>query len=222
MIYFVFGGSASGKSEYAENLAVSCAAEAGKKPASGGHRALELSDGPAETAAGCREKSGGLLYAATMRNDSPEAAARIRKHQEQRREKGFRLYEAQSLSALREIHRAHTVLFDCLSGFAANVMFSGENLRKIGESEKMTAENRDAFFENMRISLREEIGEELRNLSEKCENLVVVSDAVFSDGTVFSPETEAYIRLMGDLWRMTARHADSVTEVVFGLPVKVK
>ena len=77
-------------------------------------------------------------------------------------------------------------------------------------------------FENMRISLREEIGEELRNLSEKCENLVIVSDAVFSDGTVFSPETEAYIRLMGDLWRMTARHADSVTEVVFGLPVKVK
>lgn len=195
MIYFVFGGSASGKSEYAENLAVSCGD-------------------------GCR--SGGLLYAATMRNDSPEAETRIRKHQEQRREKGFLLYEAQSLSALREIHRAHTVLFDCLSGFAANVMFSGENLRKIGESEKMTAENRDAFFENMRISLREEIGEELRNLSEKCENLVIVSDAVFSDGTVFSPETEAYIRLMGDLWRMTARHADSVTEVVFGLPVKVK
>ena len=26
MIYFIFGGSASGKSEYAEDLAVSCAA----------------------------------------------------------------------------------------------------------------------------------------------------------------------------------------------------
>ena len=71
-----------------ESGGILCVAEAGKKPASGGHRALELSDGPAETAAGCREKSGGLLYAATMRNDSPEAAARIRKHQEQRRGKG--------------------------------------------------------------------------------------------------------------------------------------
>lgn len=195
MIYFVFGGSASGKSEYAENLAVSCGAACG---------------------------SGGLLYAATMRNDSPEAAARIRKHREQRRGKGFRLYEAESLSSLREIPGAHTVLFDCLSGFAANVMFSGENLRKIGESEKMTAENRKIFFRNQRISLREEIGKGLLALSEKCENLVIVSDAVFSDGIAFPPETEAYIRLMGDLWRMTAQRADSVTEVVFGLPVKVK
>ena len=195
MIYFVFGGSASGKSEYAENLAVSCGD-------------------------GCR--SGGLLYAATMRNDSPEAETRIRKHQEQRREKGFLLYEAQSLSALREIPRAHTVLLDCLSGFAANVMFSGENLRKIGESDKMTAENRKIFFRNQRISLREEIGKGLLALSEKCENLVIVSDAVFSDGIAFPPETEAYIRLMGDLWRMTAQRADSVMEVVFGLPVKVK
>ena len=156
MIYFIFGGSASGKSEYAEDLAVFCA--------SGGCADLSADGGAADCRKYCNSDAGGkeerngrsfektenggrLLYVATMRRDSGEAAARIRKHREQRRGKGFRLYEAESLSALKGAPCAHTILFDCLSDFAANVMFSHENLQRFEKAEKMTETRRISFFE---------------------------------------------------------------------------
>ena len=240
MIYFIFGGSASGKSEYAEDLAVSCAAA---RLSGAGEAAVyeeasrEIQDrkGSDSVAAGKDERIGGgseertppsgggpLLYVATMRWDSGEAAARIRKHREQRRGKGFQLYEAESLSALKGAPCAHTILFDCLSDFAANVMFSEENLRRFTESESLSESGRNSLLETYRISLSEEIGTGVRELEEKCENLVIVSDFVFSDGAVYDSLTELYIRLLGDLWKKIAVQADEVTEIVFGLPVKLK
>ena len=230
MIYFIFGGSASGKSEYAENLAVFCA--------SGGCADLSADGGAVDCRKYCNSDAGGkeerngrsfektenggrLLYVATMRRDSG-AAARIRKHREQRRGKGFRLYEAESLSALKGAPCAHTILFDCLSDFAANVMFSEENLRRFTESESLSESGRNSLLETYRISLSEEIGTGVRELEEKCENLVIVSDFVFSDGAVYDSLTELYICLLGDLWRKIAERADEVTEIVFGLPVKLK
>ena len=225
MIYFIFGGSASGKSEYAENLAVFCA--------SGGCADLSADGGAVDCRKYCNSDAGGkeerngrsfektenggrLLYVATMRRDSGEAAARIRKHREQRRGKGFRLYEAESLSALKGAP------CDCLSDFAANVMFSEENLRRFTESESLSESGRNSLLETYRISLSEEIGTGVRELEEKCENLVIVSDFVFSDGAVYDSLTELYIRLLGDLWKKIAVQADEVTEIVFGLPVKLK
>ena len=240
MIYFIFGGSASGKSEYTEDLAVSCAAA---RLSGAGEAAVyeeasgEIQDrkGSDSVAAGKDERIGGgseertppsgggpLLYVATMRWDSGEAAARIRKHREQRRGKGFQLYEAESLSALKGAPCAHTILFDCLSDFAANVMFSEENLRRFTESESLSESGRNSLLETYRISLSEEIGTGVRELEEKCENLVIVSDFVFSDGAVYDSLTELYIRLLGDLWKKIAVQADEVTEIVFGLPVKLK
>ena len=51
---------------------------------------------------------------------------------------------------------------------------------------------------------------------------MIVSDFVFSDGAVYDSLTELYIRLLGDLWKKIAVQADEVTEIVFGLPVKLK
>ena len=157
-----------------------------------------------------------------MRRDSGEAAARIRKHREQRRGKGFRLYEAESLSALKGAPCAHTILFDCLSDFAANVMFSHENLQRFEKAEKMTETRRISFFEAFLTSVSKAIETGVEELVEKCENLVIVSDFVFSDGAVYDSLTELYICLLGDLWRKIAERADEVTEIVFGLPVKLK
>ena len=60
------------------------------------------------------------------------------------------------------------------------------------------------------------------HLREQCGLLVVVTDAVFSDGTLYPPETEAYIRLLGRLNAWTAGLADQVTEVVCGIPLQLK
>ena len=51
MIYFIFGGSASGKSEYAENLAVFCA--------SGGCADLSADGGAVDCRKYCNSDAGG-------------------------------------------------------------------------------------------------------------------------------------------------------------------
>ena len=101
-------------------------------------------------------------------------------------------------------------------------MFSNENLRRFEEAEKMTEARRISFFETFLTSVSKAIETGVEELAEKCENLVIVSDFVFSDGTIYDPLTELYIRLLGDLWRKIAEQADEVTEIVFGLPVKLK
>ena len=99
---------------------------------------------------------------------------------------------------------------------------SEENLRRFTESESLSESGRNSLLETYRISLSDEIWTGVRELEEKCENLVIVSDFVFSDGAVYDSLTELYICLLGDLWRKIAEQADEVTEIVFGLPVKLK
>ena len=100
MIYFILGGSASGKSEYAEQLAV---------------RLME---------------SGGAagIYLATMRR-SASAAERIRKHVERRRNLGFETLENEDLrltEADRDKIRGSVVLLEDLPNLLANRMFGKE------------------------------------------------------------------------------------------------
>ena len=59
-------------------------------------------------------------------------------------------------------------------------------------------------------------------LKERCENLIVVSDAVFSDGFRYDAGTEAYIEILGKICAGLAKRADCVVEIVFGLPNALK
>ncbi len=108
MKVLVTGGSASGKSEYAENLAVLLAKKNGG--------------------------SGGLLYAAAMKPYGEEAAGRIERHRKQREGKGFRTVEAYTdisgqigkyLEKQRDGKKCGfpTVLLECLPNLLANELF---------------------------------------------------------------------------------------------------
>jgi adenosyl cobinamide kinase/adenosyl cobinamide phosphate guanylyltransferase len=62
----------------------------------------------------------------------------------------------------------------------------------------------------------------VERLAETCQNLVIVTNDVFSDGLAYDPETRAYMRALSRVSRALAARADLVVEVVFSIPVVLK
>ena len=188
----VTGGSASGKSEYAENFAV------------------ELSRG------------GPLYYIATMEPYGEEADRRISRHRRLREAKGFQTIECyrdihQALAFTPDPARstgsaadaedgsvAPTVLLECLSNLLANEMYAGSALKEEPEA------------------LAQRIFRQIQELDQRCSPLVIVTNEIFSDGHRYPPETEAYIQSLGLLNTMLGAWTDQVCEVVCSIPVLLK
>ncbi len=113
MIVFVTGGSGSGKSEYAEQLAVELKEKELRR------RREVLKDQP-DTA---QLK---LVYLAAMRPADAESRERIRRHRAMRAGKQFETRE--QYTRLEEIatDKNEILLLECLSNLMANEMFSKE------------------------------------------------------------------------------------------------
>lgn len=101
MIALIIGGSASGKSEFAENFT------------------LDIS--PLAQAEG-----DDVLYIATMKPFDDESLKRIARHREQRKHKGFETKEVYTdlLNAFSQPHTYCAVLLECMSNLLANEMYS--------------------------------------------------------------------------------------------------
>ncbi|MFI3209238.1 MAG: bifunctional adenosylcobinamide kinase/adenosylcobinamide-phosphate guanylyltransferase [Eubacteriales bacterium] len=100
MVVFIIGGSASGKSEYAENLSVRLAKEEPK------------------------------LYIATMEPFGEEAKYRIERHHALRKNKGFHTREQyRNLEEIKE-EGYHTMLLECMSTLLANELFAEEETKE--------------------------------------------------------------------------------------------
>lgn len=140
---------------------------------------------------------GEKTYIATMDPHGGGARARIARHRAMRAGKGFRTEERpRSLSGLA-LGGADTALLECMSNLTANVMFS-------------PAPPADCAGR---------IWGDLEPLMDRCGNLVVVSNEIFSDGVAYDPDTTAYLAALGDLNRRIAARADLVAEIVCGLPI---
>ncbi len=59
----------------------------------------------------------------------------------------------------------------------------------------------------------------IHHLLEQAGNLVVVTNEVFSDGITYDPETGKYLEKLGAINCQMAQIADTVTEVVYGIPI---
>ena len=106
MITLVYGGSACGKSQYAEDTI------------------CRLSEGKSK------------YYIATMQvGDDEENIERVEKHREMRKEKGFTTIERQVdvKKALDEMTGSKNALLECVSNLVANEMFFGGEI--IGKTE---------------------------------------------------------------------------------------
>ncbi len=203
MIALVIGGSGSGKSAYAEQMAVKAAG------------------------------NGSLYYVATMQVYDEEGKKKVERHQKMRAGKGFltieqprRLKEAAKKvvaeSVPAEIASAgkvttekaptgvkKTVLLECMSNLVANEMFSEENLSAVMDEAKIK-------------QLSHEIISGVTALQDSCDILIIVTNQIFEDGIRYDASTMAYIRLLGDVNRQIAEQAEQVIEVVAGIPIFIK
>ena len=70
--------------------------------------------------------------------------------------------------------------------------------------------------------LAEKLAADIYALAEYYKEFVVVTNDIFEDSIVYDEVTRGYIRELGELNRLLAEEAGSVTEVVCGIPLTIK
>ena len=169
MLTLVVGGSASGKSAFAERLAVQ----------SGLPR----------------------FYVATMRVWDAESEKRVARHRAMRREKRFETLECPLHLEKLDMPARGTALLEDMGNLAANELYDP-----------------DGAGENAAAAILRGI----ENIAQQCENLILVSNEVFSGGADYAGDTDRYLRTLAAVNNAAAARADAVVRVVCGIPVYYK
>ena len=193
MITLVTGGSGSGKSAYAESLLSSC--------------------------------EGIRYYIATMQIYDAEGEKKVERHRKLRAGKGFLTIESPM--------NVGKIQFAC-AGKAEQAQYRQEAEMKVqGNAEKKSAllecmsnlTANEMFTKDGIKSAEEVVGKivsEMQTLSQKLDNLVIVTNNVFEDGVIYDAGTMEYLKALGRINAALARLADRVAEVVVGIPVELK
>lgn len=189
MLHIVYGGSASGKSSYAESFAMSLQGE------------------------------GRLLYIATMypykwntTEIDPETMQRIERHRAMRADKGFDTVECYRHVEHIVAKRQDVLLLECMSNLLANEMYLEPD------------SNAGSDMAETMSPVSNKIVQALIDLSTRVQELVIVTNDVFSDGgsLTYDESTREYVKNLAEINCALAREAVTVTEVVCGIPVIVK
>ena len=221
MLHIVYGGSASGKSSYAESFAMSLQGE------------------------------GRLLYIATMypykcntTEIDPETMQRIERHRAMRADKGFDTVECYRHVEHIVAKRQDVLLLECMSNLLANEMFlepdadDGGRPETMSEVEKAGVDgNAGSDVEKTGVDgnvgsdvaetmspVSKKIVQAIVDLSTRVQELVIVTNDVFSDGgsLTYDESTREYVKNLAEINCALAREAATVTEIVCGIPVKIK
>lgn len=202
MLHIVYGGSASGKSSYAESFAMSLQGE------------------------------GRLLYIATMypykwntTEIDPETMQRIERHRAMRADKGFDTVECYRHVEHIMAKRQDVLLLECMSNLLANEMYLEPDADDGGRPETMSEVEKTGVGMSETLSpVSKKIVQALVNLSTRVQELVIVTNDVFSDGgsLTYDESTREYVKNLAEINCALARVAETVTEVVCGIPVIVK
>lgn len=202
MLHIVYGGSASGKSSYAESFAMSLQGE------------------------------GRLLYIATMypykwntTEIDPETMQRIERHRAMRADKGFDTVECYRHVEHIVAKRQDVLLLECMSNLLANEMYLEQDSDDGGLAETMSEVEKAGVGMSETLSpVSKKIVQALVNLSTRVQELVIVTNDVFSDGgsLTYDESTREYVKNLAEINCALAREAETVTEVVCGIPVIVK
>ena len=156
-------------------------------------------------------------YIATMQPFGEENLAKIRRHQKLRAGKGFVTLEqpvalreaAVKITQLsydcgepagRQRIPQNTALLECISNLVANEMFTETGIKS---REWVTGQILDG----------------VKELRRCVAHLVIVTNNVFEDGISYDETTTEYIETMGAVNEKLAAMADTVIEVVAGIPV---
>ena len=145
--------------------------------------------------------TGPRYYLATMQVWDAECAARVEKHRKMRAAKQFETVECPLHLGNVSLPARGTALLEDLGNLAANELYdpagAGENAAKA-------------------------ILHGLESLAAQCENLIVVSNEVFSGGADYAGDTGRYLLALAQVNNAFAARADAVVRVVCGIPVYYK
>ena len=149
-----------------------------------------------------------VYYLATMQVYGEEGRKKVERHKQLRFGKGMLTLEQtrrvdEALSRMQEGSKA--VLLEDLGNLVANEMFSDEG-------------HEDTDWEK----IADRITAQLTNLNSSVTHLVIVSNNVFEDGVEYEDSTARYISALGRVNTALAKVADSVVEVVVGIPLEKK
>lgn len=202
MLHIVYGGSASGKSSYAESFAMSL------------------------------QGDGRLLYIATMypykwntTELDPETMQRIERHRAMRADKGFDTVECYRHVEHIVAKRQDVLLLECMSNLLANEMYLEQDSDDGGLAKTMSEVEKAGVGMSETLSpVSKKIVQALIDLSTRVQELVIVTNDVFSDGgsLTYDESTREYVKNLAEINCALARVAETVTEVVCGIPVIVK
>lgn len=145
-------------------------------------------------------------YIATMKVYDAESEKKIERHRMLRKGKGFITLEqpVNIQNAIDKIDsRECNALLECISNLTANEMF----LCDIPKDADTVAGK---------------IVDGIKQLNDNVSQLVIVSNNVFEDGNVYDSATMEYIKAMGLINEKLGMLADSIIEVVAGIPVYIK
>lgn len=141
------------------------------------------------------------IYIATMFPFDEECHARIKRHRAMRAEKQFATVECYTGLKSLAVPPGSVALLECMSNLVANEMYQED-----GAGENTV----------------EEVLSGISHVLSAARHLVVVTNEIFSDGIEYDPETIRYQRYLGEINARMGRLADQVTEVVYGIPLKLK
>lgn len=145
-------------------------------------------------------------YLATMKVYDKEIQQKVERHRRLRSKKGFLTIEQpiRIQKALEKMEAGSRIaLLECISNLTANEMFA--------EGEGATANE-----------VAQTVVQGITLLKEQTTHLVVVTNNVFEDGTIYDEATMAYIRAMGSINQKLAALADRMVEVIAGIPIMIK
>ena len=115
--------------------------------------------------------------------------------------KGFETVERYTGLNELVLPKGSVVLLECMSNLVANEMF-----REDGFHPEVAGEITDG----------------VKNILSQAEHVVIVTNEIFSDGILYEGESEKYKEQLGQINCNLAEMADSVVEVVYGIPVWYK
>ena len=140
-------------------------------------------------------------YIAAMQPWGEGGARKVARHREMRQGKGFETFERyRDLAGLRLPGRG-TALLECICNLTANEMFDDAGKASDPYDRVMAG---------------------VEALSAQCDDLIVVTNDVGSDGGGYDALTERYIAAVGRINAALAQMADEVWELVCGIPIRLK
>ena len=140
-------------------------------------------------------------YIAAMQPFGEGSERKIARHRAMRAGKGFETIERyRDLASLRLPARG-TALLECICNLTANEMFDEKGACS-DPTERVLAG--------------------VEALAAQCDDLVVVTNDVGSDGGGYDPLTQRYVEVVGRINAALSQRADQVFELVCGIPIRLK